>query len=95
LHVQDVIARWQCDTKLSSFVRRNACDFVFAVLAQDHQRVFGVISFAEFLRGSLGKFNIFVRKNSQTPFEKTRAALSDAKQPKSKTRMPQSGIRDA
>src|SRR6266550_268128 len=75
LHIQNVIARWQCDTILSILVRRCTRDFLFAVLGQDDQWVFGIISIAELWRVSLRKLNIFKRKDPQMSLEETHRSV--------------------
>src|SRR5438552_5252164 len=75
LHIQNVIARWQCETIVSISVCSNPRDFFFSVLAQDDQRIFGIISSTELWRISLGKLNIFSRKNPQMSFEETRRSV--------------------
>src|SRR5882724_11652763 len=69
VHIQNVIARWQCETIISISVRCYTRDFFFAVLAQDDQRIFGIICTAERWRVSLGKLNIFERNDPQPSFE--------------------------
>jgi len=71
LDIQNVIAWWQCESIVSIFIRRYTCDFLFAVRAQDNQRIFGIICTAELWRVSLGKLDIFRRKDPQMSFEET------------------------
>ena len=48
LHIQNVIARWQCDTIVPLSIGRYVRDFLLSVLAQDDQRIIGIVSAAEF-----------------------------------------------
>src|SRR5713101_6040806 len=75
LHIQNVIARRQCETIISIFVRRYTRDLFFPVLTQDDQRIFCIISAAELWRIPLGKLNIFNRMDPQMSFEETQRSV--------------------
>jgi hypothetical protein len=61
LHLQNIIAWWQHNAIVSIFIRSNARDFFFAVVAQDDQRILGMISITELWRVSFAELNIFER----------------------------------
>jgi hypothetical protein len=61
LHLQNIIAWWQHNAIPSIFIRSNARDFFFAVVAQDDQRILGIISITELWRVSFAELNIFER----------------------------------
>jgi len=61
LDIESVIARRQRDAIISIFVRCDSRDFFFAVVAQDDQRILGMISITELWRVSFAELNIFER----------------------------------
>ena len=63
LDIENITPRWQCDTITAIPVCGHTRDFLFSVLAQNNQRIFGIISGAELLRVSLSELNLFECNN--------------------------------
>src|SRR5437868_4845878 len=72
LHIQDIIARRQCSAKVSIPVGSNPPDFFVSGLAQDEQRILGIVFSRDCRRISIGKLDFFRRKNLQMSFHEAR-----------------------